>query len=122
MAGIRKGLGLGLLGGGLVAGVVAVSFSSVFAADLVRGKKLYDTNCIACHGSKGDGKGPAGATLNPQPTDFTSATVMKEINDARMKKSIKEGLPGTAMVSWGGILSEKDIEDVMAYVRDLLKQ
>ena len=91
------------------------------AGDTVHGKKVYDTNCSACHGVKGDGQGPAASTLNPRPTNFTSAEAMKDINDARLKKSTKEGRPGTAMVAWGGILSDKDIEDVMAYVRSLLK-
>jgi len=91
------------------------------AGDTVHGKKVYDTNCSACHGVKGDGQGPAASTLNPRPTNFTSAEAMKDINDARLKKSIKEGRTGTAMVAWGGILSDKDIEDVMAFVRSLPK-
>ncbi|MBI4715008.1 MAG: cytochrome c [Nitrospirae bacterium] len=103
---------------GLIAGMLAVGIlSPAFAQDATHGKKVYDTNCAACHGAKGDGKGPAAATLNPKPTDFTSPEVMKDIPDPRMKKSIREGKPGTAMVAWGGILSDKDIEDVIAYTR-----
>jgi high-affinity iron transporter len=108
--------------GGMTLAGIGVPAGDVFAADLIRGKKIYDTNCVACHGPKGDGKGPAGATLNPKPTDFTSPPAMKDISDARMLKSIREGRPGTGMVAWGGILNEKDIEDVMAYIKSLQKQ
>jgi mono/diheme cytochrome c family protein len=114
----RRVLPVGLL----IFGILGLSAMSSVAADAAHGKKVYDTNCAACHGFKGDGKGPAAATLNPRPTDFTSGAVMKEIGDARMLKSIKEGRPGTAMVAWGGILKDQDIEDVIAYTRSLLKK
>ena len=38
---------------------------------LSQGKKLYDQNCVTCHGPKGDGKGQLGAALKPAPSDFT---------------------------------------------------
>jgi mono/diheme cytochrome c family protein len=35
-----------------------------------KGQEIYEKKCALCHGTKGDGKGPAGAGLNPKPTNF----------------------------------------------------
>src|SRR5689334_18602666 len=45
---------------------------------VAEGKKLYMTNCSACHGNKGKGDGPAAASLKPKPADHTSAVVQSE--------------------------------------------
>ena len=37
---------------------------------LQQGSKLFLQNCSACHGEKGDGKGPAAAALKPPPANF----------------------------------------------------
>ena len=47
---------------------------------------------------------------------------MKGIDDARIHKSLMEGRPGTAMVSFAKTLSAGDIDDVIAYVKTLLKK
>ena len=39
-------------------------------ASIQKGKEIYEKTCALCHGAKGDGKGPAGAGLNPKPTNF----------------------------------------------------
>src|SRR3989304_6772962 len=102
---------------------VAVGFALVasqsFAADAAKGEKVFKANCVVCHGDKGDGKGPAAAPLTPKPKNFTDANEMKGIDDARLKKSIVEGRPGTAMVSFAKTLSTDDIENVIAYLKTL---
>ncbi|MBS3917943.1 MAG: cytochrome c [Deltaproteobacteria bacterium] len=43
---------------------------NITKASIQKGKKIYEKKCALCHGDKGDGKGPAGAGLNPKPTNF----------------------------------------------------
>ncbi len=90
-----------------------------WAGDAAKGEKVFKANCMVCHGEKGDGNGPAAAPLTPKPRNFTSATEMKGIDDARLHKSIMEGRPNTAMVSFAKTLSANDIEDVIAYLKTL---
>jgi hypothetical protein len=35
------------------------------------GRRLFETNCVLCHGPAGKGDGPVGAALTPQPRDLT---------------------------------------------------
>lgn len=109
--------------------VIVVAFSfTLFAADswaagdAKKGEKIFKANCVVCHGEKGDGKGPAAVGMNPSPRNFTSPTEMKEIDDARLHKSITEGRPGTPMVGFGKTLKPSDIDDVIAYIKTFLKK
>jgi putative copper resistance protein D len=40
------------------------------AASIAGGKALFAEHCVACHGSRGGGDGPAAAALNPRPADL----------------------------------------------------
>lgn len=70
---------------------------------IAQGKKVYDQNCSPCHGTKGDGKGPAGAVLKPPPSDF--AKPLKEWPNTKgdlnkVFEVISKGIPNSAMVKW----------------------
>jgi len=86
------------------------------AADAAAGQRTYNASCMACHGSNADGKGPAAAALKPQPTDFTSAAFWKDRDDGSVKRVIKAGKPGTAMMAFGQ-LSDGDLDDLVAFLR-----
>jgi mono/diheme cytochrome c family protein len=43
------------------------------AAVIANGKDLWAKNCKSCHGAKGLGDGPKGASLKTNPGDFSSA-------------------------------------------------
>ncbi len=67
------------------------------------GKKIFEQTCSPCHGTKGDGKGPAGAALKPSPTDFQKP--LKEWpntkgNPQKVFEVITKGIPNSAMVAW----------------------
>lgn len=81
------------------------------------GEKIFQTNCVPCHGEKGRGDGPAGAALVPHPANL--AVLNQTAADDYLFWRINTGVPGTAMVAWKGALSEDDIWQVIAFIRTL---
>ncbi len=70
---------------------------------LAQGKKLFEQNCASCHGTKGDGKGPAGAVLKPTPSDLTKPLKQWPNTTGDLQKVfevISKGIPNSAMVKW----------------------
>jgi cytochrome c oxidase cbb3-type subunit 3 len=55
------------------------------------GKKIYNEKCQFCHGIKGDGKGPASASLNPKPDDFNDPQFWKKNDEKKMSETIEKG-------------------------------
>ncbi|MBX7147675.1 c-type cytochrome [bacterium] len=39
---------------------------------IAKGKTVFMSNCMTCHGSEGKGDGPAAAAFNPKPRNFTA--------------------------------------------------
>jgi cytochrome c553 len=102
---------------------LATASSGWAAGDAAAGKAKYDMFCTSCHGTSGKGDGPAGASLNPKPRDFTDQAWQKATDDATIAKVIKLGGPSIGksplMTSWGSAMSDTDIANVTAYVREL---
>lgn len=80
---------------------------------------LYHNYCSVCHGDKGDGRSRAQNSLMPPPRDFTTPDSAAQLTRARMIDGIKNGRPGTAMVAWKSQLSQKEIEGLADYVRNV---
>ena len=99
---------------------MVVLVCSVWAGNVERGKAIYGSNCVACHGKGGDGKGPAAQAMRPAPTDFTVADWWKEKSDDQIAAMIKEGRAGTPMVAFDK-LSEDELADLVAYMKKLSK-
>jgi mono/diheme cytochrome c family protein len=99
-------------------------FSILVADDLVEGKEIYEKRCLNCHGEGGEGDGPAADLLYPRPRDFTLAqykirtTMSGELpTDKDLYKSISEGLHGTSMIPWKEVLSEREILQLVTYIK-----
>jgi len=77
------------------------------AGDAANGEQLFVANgCGACHGAKGEGGvGPKLAGIEEDDTELFTA--------------IKNGVAGTAMVAFGDRLSDQDIRDLIAFIRQL---
>jgi mono/diheme cytochrome c family protein len=84
-----------------------------------QGKAIYEGKgtCINCHGAKGRGDGPGAASLNPPPRVFRSHGFWKHRSEGEIFWVIKYGSPGTAMIPFGGLLSDEEIWTVMQYER-----
>ncbi len=94
----------------------------VSAEALNAGKEGYILNCYACHGMKGDGKGPSSPGLRPPPRDFTlgmfkfvSVRSGQLPTDEDLRRIVKGGLHGTAMLAWD--VSDKEIESIIQYIK-----
>ncbi len=85
---------------------------------LNQGKKLYEKNCIPCHGIKGDGKGQLGPSLNPPPRDFNLPFKQWPYSKGDLRKVfqiISKGIPNTSMIKWDH-LSEQERWGLVYYV------
>ena len=100
--------------------------SSVATADLSPfelGTKVYGASCSNCHGPRGAGDGPVGASLVPQPAKHNNGAYMNALTNDYLFKVVKEG--GTAvgkssmMAAWGGTLSDAEIWGVVTFMRSL---
>lgn len=91
---------------------------------VAHGKTVYEQNCLACHGAKGDGKGDAAAFLLPKPRNFVQANYRLRSTpighlptDADLFRSVSIGMAGTPMPPWRIHLSDKDRWAVVDYIK-----
>lgn len=92
---------------------------------LQRGRVAYMRHCVHCHGVAGDGNGPTAPYLNPRPRDyrrgifkFTSTGPNERPTRDDLRRTIREGIPGTYMPSFF-LLDEADVDAIVEYVRFL---
>jgi cytochrome c oxidase subunit 2 len=111
--------------------VVAYLWQEGTDAESVRlGQQLYQVNCSACHGEKGDGKGPAAVALTsasagheakrehgPQmPADFTNARSMAGGSGIIYYGKLVRGGMGTGMPYWGSVFTERELWALVDYL------
>jgi len=89
------------------------------ATEASSGKALYERDCAFCHGADGLANTPVGRILSPRPRRFADPVEMARLTQDQIYRAIKDGVPGTAMASWGNVLSEPQIGDVMDYIDQL---
>lgn len=83
---------------------------------------LFRQHCVHCHGVTGDGDGPTAVFLNPYPRDFrrgifkfTSTSESAKPTKDDLKRTLQQGVAGTAMPSFA-LLPEADIDALVEYV------
>lgn len=95
------------------------------------GQEQYTLYCRPCHGEKGDGRGPAGIGLRPPPRNFTTKHPDGEDYqlsfkfggveagtlppDEELKRIVKGGLHGTAMLQWQ--IPDVVLDDILVYIK-----
>jgi len=78
------------------------------------GRQVYNYRCYFCHGYSGDAKTLATSYLNPRPRDFTQS----QLTMAQIERAVREGRAGTAMKSFVGVIPDREIRAVSAFVAD----
>ena len=81
-----------------------------------RGETLFQQNCAFCHAADGTARNWIGSFMEPHPRDLTKSAVMDSMTRTRLRTVIRDGLPGTSMPAWKSVLSEQQVQDVIAYV------
>lgn len=94
------------LGAALAAAAVSAPAA---AADIFKGRQVYATHCAVCHG-------PNGVSVMPGAPNLARGERMMQ-PDAGLLASIRGGR--NAMPAYAGILTDRDILDVIAFMRTL---
>lgn len=97
--------------------------------NIKHGEKIYAKNCAVCHGVKGEGGKGTGVTFS-RPRDLSiiapalnNSGFLASAPDLMIKTVLMNGREGTPMLSFlQQGLSEKDINDVVTFVRSFEKK
>ena len=91
-----------------------------------RGSDLYAYYCSPCHGKTGEGDGINSFQMSTPPAKHTDAALMNPLSDADMEGVIKRGGPALGrspqMPPWGGVMTDRQVADLVAFVRVLSKK
>jgi cytochrome c oxidase cbb3-type subunit 3 len=87
-------------------------FSNKDSKAIAAGEKIYNKECLVCHGETGKGEGKlAGTALNNQ-------NFLNSVSDKDLLNYVKNGREGTGMPSYGPRLSGKDLDNLVAFIRN----
>ncbi|MBV7337908.1 c-type cytochrome [Chloroflexi bacterium TSY] len=87
-------------------------------------QELYEARCATCHGTLGDGAGPAADRFFIKPRDFTrdeykiKSTAGDEFPSRDdLIRVISKGMPGSSMPPWENVLSQSEIGELADYIQ-----
>jgi mono/diheme cytochrome c family protein len=87
------------------------------------GRAVYERHCATCHGPTGGSDGPGAAALPIKPPPLTSGRLLNPLSDEFLTQIVRDGAAAVGlapqMPGFGRLLTEREIRDVVAYVRTL---
>ena len=88
------------------------------------GRDVFAHYCATCHGDTGAGDGFNAYNLDPHPRDLSDPAFQKK-TDVELADTIRRGGAGVGlsnlMPPWGRTLTERQVGEVVLYVRSLKK-
>jgi mono/diheme cytochrome c family protein len=116
---------------------LTIGSADIQAQDVERGKAVYDSRCVICHGDQGDGKGligivhraqTSGVVVTIYPRDFTAgvykfrSTPSGDLpTDDDLMRIVTEGISRSGMPSHTDV-PESDRRDVIAFIKTFSKR
>jgi mono/diheme cytochrome c family protein len=97
--------------------------SAAPAAPVHPGKAVYDRHCATCHGATGAADGPGAAALAIKPPPLTNGRLLNALSDDFLTTVVRDGAGAVGlapqMPGFRRLLTEREIRDVVIYVRTL---
>lgn len=90
----------------------------VAGGDATAGKAVYTKHCVSCHAAAGEGKEAIAKMMKVEMKALGSKEVQAK-SDADLKKDTTEGVGKMKPVKG---LSDKEVGDLIAYIRTLAKK
>ncbi len=102
----------------------AVAYVATFAphsrGNPSAGRLIYESYCERCHGTRGAGDGRLASTLSPPPADLRALDLAHRSRQVfEMLRAGGEARHGGLMPGWGSAFGDRQLWDVMAYLRVL---
>ncbi len=93
----------------------------------LRGREIFQRACAACHGEKGDGRGPSADSLrDSQDRPVKPADLRGELRSGRSPedtwRTIATGISGTPMAGFLDTLSAEEIWSLTVFIRSLKEE
>jgi cytochrome c oxidase cbb3-type subunit 2 len=106
-----------------IVALLAVGAAGADTGDARDGKRVFERNCVICHGVEGNGQGEAAPYMSTKPRDYRQGTFKWRTTpsgslplDSDLEHTLLNGVYGTYMPSWRS-LDERSRQDVIAYIK-----
>lgn len=87
---------------------------------LMRGREIFVTYCVLCHGAKGEGNGRAAKLFNPPPANLVTSDKDSEYKRLIVTQGGKAVGRSSDMRAWSEVLTPQQIDDVVHYIDRLV--
>jgi high-affinity iron transporter len=84
-----------------------VAVAPARAPDLQLGARLYQAQCVSCHGASGRGDGPLAARLDPPPIALSDPKRARERSVFSLQQIITRGVDGTSMPGFAALTDDE---------------
>ena len=103
---------------GILLGTAFMGTAGAQKSEYDIGRSWYLNKCQICHGYNGDGKGPGGIYLTPQPRDFTNPGFWNDKTAEAITYTVMHGLKPMPAFN----LRLEDIRTMITYMSQAFKR